>query len=65
MLRRLFAGLLSMLCGHGGDTCAAAWLGLHPKTVRRGRRELASGKFEPQRVRKRFESDVVGGVGSD
>ena len=41
--RRLFAGLLSLQCGHGGDKRAAAWLGLHPKTVSKGRRELARG----------------------
>ena len=41
--RRLFAGLLSLLCGHGGDKRAAAWLGSHPKTVSKGRRELARG----------------------
>jgi len=50
--RRLFAGLLSMLYGYGGDTRAAAWVGLHTKTVRRGRRELARGKVDRERVRK-------------
>ena len=41
--RRLFGGLLSLLCGRGGDKRAAAWLGLHPRTVGKGRRELARG----------------------
>ena len=31
---------------------AAAWLGWHPKTVRKGRRELASGQVHPGRVRQ-------------
>ena len=31
---------------------AAAWLGLQPKTVRKGRRELACGQVNPGRVRQ-------------
>ena len=50
--RRLFAGLASVLCGHGGDKRAAAWLGLHPKTVAKGRRELTGGPLPPGRVRR-------------
>ena len=50
--RRLFGGLLALLSGRGGDQRAAAWLGLHPKTVRKGRRELASGQVTPGRVRQ-------------
>lgn len=50
--RRLFAGLASLLCGRDGDKRAAAWLGLHPRTVRRGRRELVSGDVRTDRVRK-------------
>lgn len=50
--RRLFAGLLSMLYGHGGDTRVAPWVGLNRKTVRKGRRELASGQVDGERVRK-------------
>lgn len=50
--RRLFAGLASLLYGAAGDRPAAAWLGLHPKTVRKGRRELVAGEIDPQRVRR-------------
>ena len=50
--RRLFAGLASLLCGYGGDRRAAALLGLHRKTVSKGRRELMQGEVDPQRVRK-------------
>ena len=50
--RRLFAGLWSMAYGRGGDRRAAAWVGLTRKTVRKGRRELAAGEVDPQRVRK-------------
>ena len=48
----LFAGLASLLYGTDGDRSAAAWLGLHPKTVRKGRRELVAGEIDPQRVRR-------------
>lgn len=50
--RRLFAGLASLLCGRGGDRRSAALLGLHRKTVAKGRRQLATGDVEPERVRK-------------
>ena len=50
--RRLFAGLASLLCGHGGDRRTAALLGLHRKTVGKGRRELVAGDIDPDRVRK-------------
>lgn len=51
--RRLFAGLASLLCGRGGDRRAAALLGLHRKTVAKGRRQLTTGEVEADRVRKR------------
>ncbi len=51
--RRLFAGLVSLLCGHGGDLRAAALLGLHRSTVSRGRHELASGDVDTDRVRRK------------
>ena len=51
--RRLFAGLASLLCGRGGDRRAAALLGLHRKTVAKGRRQLTTGDVEADRVRKR------------
>jgi hypothetical protein len=38
--RRLFAGLESIKLGHGGDTTLAAFLGLDPHTVARGRQQL-------------------------
>lgn len=50
--RRLFGGLLALLGGRDGDQCAAAWLGLHPNTVRKGRLELASGQVQAGRVRR-------------
>ncbi len=50
--RRLFGGLTSLLCGYGGDRRAASLFGLHRKTVRKGRLELASGKVEAHRIRK-------------
>ena len=49
--RRLFAGLESLRCGHGGDTLLARLLDLAPETVARGRSELLSGKVQRQRVR--------------
>jgi len=50
--RRLYAGLESLKWGHGGDTNVASLLGLDPKTVARGRKELAGGEIDPERVRK-------------
>ena len=50
--RRLFAGLLSLWCGYGGDQRTASVLGLHRKTVRKGRLELATGEVETNRIRK-------------
>ena len=50
--RRLFAGLLSLFWGHGGDRRAADMLGLNRKTVRTGRRELSTGKVEITRTRR-------------
>ena len=50
--RRLFAGLASLHYGQGGDERAAAWLGLNPKTVAKGRRELTSGPIQPSGGRK-------------
>ena len=50
--RRLFAGLISLWGGYGGDQHAASVLGLHRKTVRKGRLELTSGELEVNRIRK-------------
>ena len=50
--RRLFAGVLSLLYGRGGDRRAAAWVGLTRKTARKGRHELAAEPVDAQRVRK-------------
>jgi hypothetical protein len=50
--RRLFAGLESLKEGRGGDSQLARALGLAPKTVARGRRELLAGQVEPKRVRR-------------
>ena len=49
--RRLFAGLESFKCGHGGDTLLAGLLGLDPDTVARGRHELLSGEVQHERIR--------------
>ena len=45
--RHLFAGLASLLYGADGDRPAAAWLGLHPKTVRKRHREVVAGEIDP------------------
>jgi hypothetical protein len=50
--RRLFAGLESLVQGHGGDRGMADLLGLDVDTVARGRRELLSGQVLRQRVRR-------------
>lgn len=49
--RRLFAGLESFKCGHGGDTLLAGLLGLDPDTVARGRRQLLAGEVQRERIR--------------
>ena len=50
--RRLYAGLESLRHGHGGDLRVAARLGMAPATVAKGRKQLLSGDFEAERVRK-------------
>ena len=50
--RRLYAGLESLRHGRGGDNLVAAWLGMAPATVARGRQQLLSGDFEAGRIRK-------------
>lgn len=50
--RRLYAGLESLKIGHGGDTLISKLLNIDPETVSRGRKELNSGDFEKDRVRK-------------
>lgn len=50
--RRLYAGLESLKCGHGGDQQLAEWLGLDAATVARGRREILSGEVQHERVRR-------------
>jgi hypothetical protein len=50
--RRLFAGLEAMKVGRGGDVRVAAFLGMDPHTVARGRTELLSEDIDPTRVRK-------------
>ena len=50
--RRLFAGLESLKCGHGGDRKLAELLGLNEDTVARGRRELVENRVLAQRVRR-------------
>lgn len=50
--RRLFAGLESLRCGHGGDRRLAELLGLNEETVARGRRDLVENRVLAQRVRR-------------
>jgi hypothetical protein len=50
--RRLFAGLESIKLGHGGDTTLAAFLGLDPHTVARGRQQLLDQNVIPGRTRR-------------
>lgn len=50
--RRLYAGLESLKTGHGGDTLVSELLNIDPETVSKGRKELISGNFEKDRVRK-------------
>ena len=50
--RRLFAGLESLKCGHGGDRRLAELLGLNEATVARGRLELVENRVLTQRVRR-------------
>jgi hypothetical protein len=50
--RRLFAGLESMKLGHGGDSVLAAFLGLDPHTVARGRQQLLDQQVTTGRTRR-------------
>jgi hypothetical protein len=50
--RRLYAGLEALKIGSGGDRQIAELLGLHPKTVAKGRHELMQQDVEAQRVRR-------------
>jgi len=50
--RRLYAGLESLKLGHGGDTIVAELLGINPKTVGRGRRQLLDQDVEVDRARR-------------
>lgn len=50
--RRLFAGLESIKLGHGGDTTLAAFLGLDPHTIARGRQQLLEQNVTSARARR-------------
>jgi len=50
--RRLFAGLESIKLGHGGDVTLAAFLGLDPHTVARGRQQLLDQNVTLGRTRR-------------
>jgi hypothetical protein len=50
--RRLYAGLESLKLGYGGDQRIAAFIGMDPHTVAKGRRELIERDFEMERIRK-------------
>jgi hypothetical protein len=50
--RRLYAGLESLQCGHGGQQQTAERLGLDVATVARGERELLSGQVLRGRIRQ-------------
>jgi hypothetical protein len=51
--RRLYAGLESLLCGHGGQQRTAQRFGLDVDTVARGERELLAGQVLRGRVRRK------------
>ena len=50
--RRLFAGLESIKLGRGGDSAVAAFLGLDPHTVARGRQQLLDQNVLSGRTRR-------------
>ncbi len=50
--KRLYAGLESLKIGHGGDALISKLLSMNPETISKGRKELISGDFEKDRVRK-------------
>ena len=50
--RRLYAGLESLRHGRGGDGRVAAQHGMAPATVAKGRKQLLSGDYETDRIRK-------------
>jgi hypothetical protein len=50
--RRLYAGLESLKLGYGGDQRIAAFIGMDPHTVAKGRRQLIEQDFELDRIRK-------------
>src|ERR1041384_384214 len=50
--RRLFAGLESIKLGHGGDSTLAAFLGLDPHTVARGRQQILDQQVMTGRTRR-------------
>lgn len=50
--RRLFAGLESIKLGHGGDSTLAAFLGVDPHTVARGRQQLLDQNVTSRRTRR-------------
>jgi hypothetical protein len=57
--RRRYAGMEAARLGHGGVEYVAGVLGCDPKTVRRGRIELAAMPADPagDRVRKKGAAD--------
>lgn len=50
--KRLYAGLESLKIGHGGDSLISKFLNIDPETVSKGRKELYSGDFEKDKIRK-------------
>lgn len=50
--RRLYAGLEALKIGSGGDRQIADMLGLHPRTVAKGRHELLQQDVDGERVRR-------------
>jgi hypothetical protein len=51
--RRIYAGLESLKIGYGGDRQIANLFGIDAHTVAKGRSQLLSQDFEPERVRKK------------
>ena len=58
--RRLFAGLEAMKVGRGGAARVAAFLGMDPHTVAKGRHELLRENIDPTRVRKSGGGRIAG-----
>ena len=50
--RRVYAGLESLKLGYGGNQQIADFIGMDPRTVAKGRRELEAHDLDIERIRK-------------